>query len=167
MRYILLGTAMVLALGASPGQAAPLQANRAGSCTLGGGVALAIKAALVIANASQQRLGLDARSLSVDSIVIRSAVNPDGGQRLAGASPRFTGAIVCTFDAGLLPPAVPYAIQPTSAAAPILDIDLRASQVNTWVQYARNPPSSKTENLICLSTRNNNDCFSIFPKGSR
>jgi hypothetical protein len=165
MRHTLMGAAVLLALGATPGHAAPLKANEAGACTLGGGIALAIKAALVIANASAQKLGLDAKSLSVDSIVIRSAANPNGGQPLAGTNPKaYTGAIVCTFDAGLLPPAVPYAIQPTTATTPITDINLLTSQVETWMQYATRTTPSKIKNLLCLSTRDNDNCFNIGPK---
>ena len=103
MRRTLIGAAMLLALGASPGlPAAPLQPNQAGSCTLGGGVALAIKAALLVAN-SGQKLNLDTKSININSIVIRFAANPNGGQRLAGNPAAYTGAIVCTFDLGLLP----------------------------------------------------------------
>ncbi|MGD9508459.1 MAG: hypothetical protein AB7I59_13780 [Geminicoccaceae bacterium] len=166
MRLTVFGTMILLAIGAGAASGAPLTANRAGSCVLGGGVAAAIRAALLVANASQ-RLGLDTRALSVDSIVIRSATNPNGGQKLAAGAGAYTGAVVCTFDRGLLPPAVPYSIAATTAATRINDIDLLATQIDTWIQYKKTGAGGKTENLICLSTRNNDDCFSIFQKGSR
>lgn len=166
MRRTLIGAAALLALGAGSAWAAKLPANQAARCTLGGGAAAAIKAALLVANMAQ-KWGLDAKSLSVDSIVIRSAANPNGGQPISGTNPKeYTGAIVCTFDAGLLPPAVPYAIQPTTASTPIENIDLLATQIETWIQYTRKSNGQK-ENLLCLSTRDNDNCFSIFKKGSR
>ena len=164
MRLLILGTALVLTLGAGSLQAAPLQENRAGSCVLGGGVAAAIKAALIVANKSQ-KLGLDVKSLSVDSIVIRSAENPNGGQRLAGNPAKYTGAVVCTFNQGILPPAVPYSVEPTSANNRIENIDLLSSQIDTWLQYKKTGPTGKIENLLCLSTRGNNDCFSVYRTG--
>ncbi len=159
MRRTLMGAAMLLALGASLDRAQALTKDQAGSCTLGGGVALAIKLALVAANATQ-KLGLDPNAISVDSIVIRSTANPNGGQPLKNTNPKaYTGAIVCTFDAGLLPPAKPYIIKTPPTA--INDIDLRASLVDTWIQYNR---AGKTENLLCLSAAGNNNCFNIVPK---
>lgn len=163
MRLLVLGTTLLLAASVGAASAAPVQQNHAGACTLGGGVALAIKVALAIANTAQN-LGLDASSLSVDSIVIRSAENPNGGQRRAGSPATYTGAMVCTFGAGLFPPAAQYSISPTFATTPITGIDLLATQTDTFIQYKK-PNPKKTENLLCLNTDNNNDCFSIFRTG--
>ena len=166
MRLLVLGTTLLLVASAGADQAAPTPApaNHALGCTLGGGIALAIKVALTAVNASQG-LGLDTKSLSVDSIVIRSAENPNGGQRLAGTPATYSGAIVCTFGAGLLPPAAPYSIAPTTASTPIDAIDLLATQTDTFIQYKKTAAGKKTENLLCLNTDNNNDCFSIFRTG--
>ena len=164
MRQLVLGTALLLAASAGSASAAPLQQNHALACTLGGGVALAIKVALAAVSKSQN-LGLDVRSLSVDSIVIRSAENPNGGQRLAGTPATYSGAIVCTFGAGLLPPAAPYSIAPTTASTPIDAIDLLATQTDTFIQYKKTAAGRKAENLLCLNTDNNDDCFSIFRTG--
>ena len=163
MRQLVLGTALLLAVSAGSASAAAVPQNHAGACTLGGGVALAIKLALAAAN-STQGLGLNPGALSIDSIVIRSAENPNGGQLRAGSPATYTGAIVCTFNAGLLPPAAPYSIAPTSANTPITGADLLATQTDTFIQYKK-PSPKKTENLLCLNTDNNNDCFSIFRTG--
>jgi hypothetical protein len=72
---------------------------------------------------------------------------------------------LCTFGAGLLPPAAPYSIAPTSANTPITAIDLLATQTDTFIQYKKTAAGKKTENLLCLNTDNNNDCFSIFRTG--
>ncbi len=163
MRRIMMAAAMLLAVGAHAGHAAALKADRAGSCVLTGGVAAAIKVALVFAN-GQQALGLDVKSLSVDSITIRSAANPNGGQRLANKTD-YTGPVVCVFDGGVLPPAAPYSIVSTPANKTISNVTLLASQVDTFLQYAL--ANGKKENLLCLTTKGNNDCFSIYLKGSR
>jgi hypothetical protein len=149
----------MLACCASAASAAPLTANRAGSCVLPGGTAGLLKLALAVANA-QQSLGLSIGGVTIDSIVIRSAALPNGGQPLTAGG--HTGAIVCTFNRLQISPQTPYAIAPTTASTPIEDIDLLASQIDTWIQYSRNP-SGPTENLFCLSTRNNDDCFKVTP----
>lgn len=169
MRLLVLGTTLLLAAGTGAAQAAaptPPPANHAVACTLGGGIALAIKVALAAVNASQG-LGLkgDVGSLSVDSIVIRSAENPNGGQLRAGSPVSYSGAIVCTFGEGLLPPAVQYTIAPTGASTPITGVDLLATQTDTFLQLKKPAVGKKTENLMCLNTDANNDCFNIFRKG--
>ena len=58
MRLTSLATALVLACCTTAASAAPLTANRAGSCVLPGGTAGVLKLALAVANA-QQSLGLD------------------------------------------------------------------------------------------------------------
>jgi len=164
MRLLALGTALLLTASAGSASAAPVQQNHALACTLGGGIALAIKLALVAVN-NAQHLGLDTSALRVDSIVIRSADNPNGGQRLAGTPATYSGAIVCTFGAGLLPPAAPYSITGTGASTAIPGVDLFATQTDTFIQYKKPDPAKKTENLLCLNTDANNDCFSIFRMG--
>lgn len=159
MRLRILGTALMLACCAGAASAAPLTANRAGSCVLPGGTAGLLKLALVVAN-SDQSLGLDARNVVIDSIVIRSAALPNGGQPLTAGG--HTGAIVCTFNRLSISPQIPYSITPTTASTAINNIDLLASQIDTWIQYSRNP-SGPTENLFCLSTGNNDDCFKVTP----
>jgi hypothetical protein len=159
MRLTSLATALVLACCTTAASAAPLTANRAGSCVLPGGTAGVLKLALAVANA-QQSLGLDIGDVAIDSIVIRSAALPNGGQPLSAGG--HTGAIVCTFNRLQISPQTPYAIAPTTASTSINDIDLMATQIDSWIQYSRNP-SGPTENLICLSTRNNDDCFKITP----
>ena len=164
MRLLLLGTAIALALGVGTASAGSLQPNRAGSCMLGGGVAAAIKVALAIANQTQN-LGLDISKLSVDSIVIRSAENLNGGQRLKVPAGTTSGPIACTFNAGILPPSVPYTIAPTTAATEITGVNLLASQVEGWVQYKKTDRAKKIENLLCLTTLGSDECFSIFRTG--
>lgn len=166
MRRTLTGAALALLLSAGTAWAAPLQANKAGSCVLIGATAALLKAALVVANA-KQGLGLKGpTALSIDSIVIRSAANTNGGQPLTAGGT--TGPIVCTFDRSQISPQVPYAIEPVNPtpanplpAAPGT-MNLVTSQIDTWLQYKRNP-TGKTENLICLSAGDNSNCFRISP----
>ncbi|MGD9508456.1 MAG: hypothetical protein AB7I59_13795 [Geminicoccaceae bacterium] len=155
----IVGTALMLACCAGAASAAPLAADRAGSCVLPGGTAGGLKLALAFAN-SDQSLGLDIRNVVIDSIVIRSAALPNGGQPLTAGG--HTGAIVCTFNRLQISPQTPYAITPTTASAAINGVDLLASQIDTWIQYSSNP-AGPTENLFCLSTGNNDDCFKVAP----
>ena len=158
--------ALALALtGTSPAQAQTspnAEPNQAAACVLRGGVAALIRLQLnaAIANLDGGSFG---SNLKVDAIVIHSVSNPNNGQPLDPPNAgKFTGPIVCTFQEGFVPPQVPYAIAPTTANTAIPDIDLLASDVQTSIQFERNS-NSQIEKLLCLSTKQNNSCFRIYP----
>ena len=163
MRAWLLGTSLLVPLLLGSGEARALRfrtMRRAACCpTLSEGI---IQAAL---NNSLPELngGSAGLNLKVDAIVIHSVVNPNEGQPLDAGG--FTGPIVCTF-AGPLPVGTPYSIN----SVPANDSDKR---ISTCSDRRFRPKSSferkstgLIEKLMCLSTRNNNDCFRIYPAGT-
>jgi hypothetical protein len=159
MRATLLGMSLLVPLLLTAGEASAQTADRAASCSLGGGVAALIRLQLNNALAGLNG-GTAGSNLKVDAIVVYSVTNPNSGQPLDGGG--FTGPILCTFTDGLLPAQTKYSTQATSASAPIPDVDVLASEIQTSLQYRRNS-NSVIEQLMCLSTKSNNDCFRIFP----
>ena len=161
MRAALLAVSLFVSFILAAHEAAAQTANRAASCVLPNLVRGAIQVAL---NARLPALngGTAGSNLKVDAIVIHSVTNDNEGQPLDAGG--FTGPIVCTFS-GPLPIGTPYAIASTSANDPIPSLDLLASEIQTQVQYRRNS-NDVIEKLMCLTTRNNNDCFRISPAGT-
>jgi hypothetical protein len=162
MRTTLLGMSLLLPLALAAGDAAAQSADRAASCTLGGGVSTLIRTQLNdVLPALNGGTGL--ANLKIDAIVIYSVTNPNMGQPLEAGG--FTGPILCTFNDRLFPAPTKFSTQSASASTPIADIDVLASEIQSTLQYQRTS-NSVTELLMCLSTKSNNDCFRVFPTGS-
>jgi hypothetical protein len=158
MRAALLAISLLVPLTMTANKAAAQTANRAAGCVLPNIVRAAIQVALNVRLPALNG-GTAGSNLSVDAIVIHSVTNDNEGQPLDGGG--FTGPIVCTFSSPL-PVGTPYNIASTGANTPINGIDLLASEIQTQVQYRRNS-NNVIEKLMCLTTRNNNDCFRISP----
>lgn len=163
MRAALLAMSLFTPLALTATEATAQSADRAASCTLsGGGLSSAIRIQLGRALPGLDTGGTGSPNLRVDAIVIYAVGNPNNGQPLGGGA--YTGPIVCTFADGLLPAQTKYSIASTSANDPISGIDVLASEIQTLVQYERNANANSTiEQLMCLSTKSNNQCFRIFP----
>ena len=162
MRTKLLGMSLLIPLALATGEATAQTADRAAACSLGGGVSAAIRLQLNNALAGLNG-GAFGSNLRVDAIVIYSVTNPNLGQPLDGGG--YTGPILCTFADGILPAQTKYSTQSADASDPIPNVDVLASEIQTTLQY-RKTTNSVTELLMCLSTKNNDDCFRVFPTGS-
>lgn len=155
MRASLVGVATLASLVLAAGDVrAQFAANQAGSCVLGNGAKSALEQSL------KNDAGLTG-NLSVDVIVIHSVANPNEGQPIGGGN--FTGPIVCTFRGSS--GAVLNSITPTNANTKIPasgTIDILGTELVSAIQYRRNS-NNLIEKLMCLTTDNNNNCFTIAP----